>query len=66
MHIYIVQEVALEDPRYAEHAALEEMWKWGPEAVSFFLAMLCTPLTDRLTASQALEHPFLAPVVEQA
>jgi len=50
---------------HAVHAALEEMWKWGPHAVSFFRATLCTSFMDRLTASQALEHPFLDPGVEQ-
>jgi len=57
----IAQEVALRNPTHAEHAALGEMWNWGLDAVSFYQATLCSSFADRLTASQALEHPFLDP-----
>lgn len=54
---------AVQEQMVPKQTAFSNLAAWGPHAHSFFAGTLHASFQDRLSAAQALDHPFLAPTV---
>lgn len=45
--------------QHTRHVAFKAMLNWSPKALPFFQDTLRISVEERLTASEALQHPFI-------
>jgi len=55
----IMQEAAMTHHQHTRHVAFKAMLNWSPKALPFFQDTLRISVEERLTASEALQHPFI-------
>ena len=60
-----LQLKALQNPERNTHQAVETISTLGPDALDFFFKSLRSSPRERITASEALRHEFLANAVAQ-